>query len=161
MDIFGLARLASLGPLGFKGLDVREKTIRSAVVPFVWGGPVVTMDVCGRCASTAPAERCTCGFHAAYSAGHVIDQYAHLRDRIVVLVEAQGKVIPHERGWRAEQCVVHAVVELYAGNMIKHMMNVRASQHFGGAVIVPLEEAIEVVQAQRERRARGGRDGHR
>jgi hypothetical protein len=145
-DVCTTVFLNLAGPLGFKCLEVGEKTICSAVVPFVWDGPIVRMNPCESCKSSTPGEGCMCGFHASYSVGQVIDQYANLRDRIVVLVEGQGRVIPHERGWRAEQCVVRAVVELYAGNMIKHLMNVRASKHFCEAPIVSLEDAIKVVQ---------------
>jgi hypothetical protein len=147
-DVCVATSLNRLGPLGFKCLEIGEGVIRSAVVPFVWDGPIVRMNPCESCKSPVPNEGCVCGFHACYSAGQVIDQYASLRDRIVVLVEGQGKVIPHERGWRAEQCVVRAVVELYSGNMIKHLMNTRARKYFCGAPIVSLEDAMQVIHDQ-------------
>ena len=147
------------GPLGFKCLEMGEKTISSAVVPFVWDGPIVRMKACDHCKAITPQESCMCGLHAAYSVGQVIDLYAGLRDRIVVLVEGQGKVIPHERGWRAEQCVVRAVVELYGGNMIKHLMNIRARKYFCGVPIVSLEDAIRLVQDHRKLGTRGS-DGY-
>jgi hypothetical protein len=146
MDVFATVCMNLVGPLGFKCLEVGDKTIRSAVVPFVWDGPIVRMNPCESCKSSTPGEGCMCGFHACYSVGQVIDQYANLRDRIVVLVEGQGKVIPHERGWRAEQCVVRAVVELYSGNVIKHLMNIRARKYFCGVPVVSLEDAIQAVQ---------------
>jgi hypothetical protein len=152
MDIFCVDRLDSLGPLGFKGLELDGKTIRSPMTRLAWDGPIVEMSPCDRCRSLTPHAGCMCGVHATYSAGHVIDQYAHWRNSVVVVVEARGEVILHERGWRAEQCVVRAVVELYAGNVVKHMMNVRASMHFGSVPIVSLEDGIQVVQEQYKQR---------
>ena len=152
MDIFGADRLDSLGPLGFKGLELSEKTIRSPMTRTAWDGPIVEMGLCDRCRSLKPRAGCMCGVHATYSAGHVIDQYARWLNSVVVLVEARGEVILHERGWRAEQCVVRAVVELYAGNIVKHMMNVQTSMHFGGVPIVSLEDGIQAVQEQHKQR---------
>ncbi len=156
MDIYCADRPDMLGPLGFKGLELGEGTICSPMARLAWDGPIAEMRPCDRCRSLKPRQGCMCGFHAAYSAGQVIDQYAHWRNSVVVLVEGRGEVILHERGWRAEQCVVRAVAELYAGNFVKHMMNVRASMHFGGVPIVPLEDAIEIVQEQRRQREMGG-----
>ncbi len=156
MDIFGTERLDSLGPLGFKGLELDGQTICSPMTRLAWDGPVVDMGLCNRCRSLTPHAGCTCGVHASYSAGHVIDQYAHGRNSVLVVIEARGEVIPHERGWRAEQCVVRAVAELYAGNIVKHMMNVRASMHFGGVPIISLEDAIQAVQARRKQREMEG-----
>ncbi len=161
MDIVGTDRLDSLGPLGFKGLELDGKTICSPMTRTAWGGPIVEMGLCDRCRSLTPHAGCMCGLHAAYSAGYVIDQYAHWRNSVVVVVEARGEVILHERGWRAEQCVVRAVAELYAGNIVKHMMNVRASMHFGDVPIISLEDAIQAVQEQRKHRKMESEDGHR
>jgi hypothetical protein len=152
MDIFCVDRPDSLGPLGFKGLELDGKTICSPMTRLAWDGPIVEMGLCNRCRSLKPRAGCMCGVHATYSAGHVIDQYARWLNSVVVIVEARGEVILHERGWRAEQCVVRAVVELYAGNVVKHMMNVQASMHFGGVPIVSLENGIQVVQEQHKQR---------
>ncbi len=152
MDIFYADRLDSFGPLGFKGLELSEKTVCSPMTRTAWDGPIVDMGLCDRCRSLTPHAGCMCGVHAAYSAGHVIDQYARWRNSVVVVVEARGEVILHERGWRAEQCVVRAVAELYAGNMVKHMMNVQASMHFGDVPIISLEDAIQAVQERRVQR---------
>ena len=65
-----------------------------------WDGPIVEMGLCNRCRSLKPHAGCMCGVHATYSAGHVIDQYARWLNSVVVIVEARGEVILHERGWR-------------------------------------------------------------
>jgi hypothetical protein len=73
------------------------------------------------------------------------------RNGVLVMVEGQSRVILHERGWRAEQCAVHAVVELYAGNIFKHMQVVRVKMELGVGCILSLEEAISMVQMQQQR----------
>ena len=73
-----------------------------------------------------------------------------------MVVEAQGSVILHERGWRAEECAVHAIVELYAGNVIKHMMLLSASRYLGDPPLIPLEDAIDIVQSQYRRYLQNG-----
>ncbi len=156
MDVFYADRLDSHGPLGFKGLELGDKTICSPMTRTAWDGPIADMGLCDRCRSLTPHAGCMCGVHAAYSAGHVIDQYAHGRNSVMVVVEARGEVILHESGWRAEQCVVRAVAELYEDNLVKHMMNVQASMHFGDVPIISLEEAIQAVQERRQQRAMEG-----
>ena len=136
-----------LGPLGFKVLSMEENGVRSALAAFTWEGPLVRMAACRRCGAEVPRPGCTCGLHASYSAGQVLDQYGQYRERFLVLVEAQGQVIPHEQGWRAEHCAVHAIVELYAGNVIKHMQLLCAARYLGNPPFITLEDAIGIIQA--------------
>ena len=140
------SRSDALGPMGFKALTMDQGQVRSAVASLEWDGPVTRMVACRYCDSSIPQTGCTCGIHACYSAGQVLDQYVQYRDRFLVLVEAQGTVILHEQGWRAEQCAVHAIVELYSGNIIKHMMHVRAARCLGDPALISLESAIDAVQ---------------
>ncbi len=109
------------------------------------------MAVCTRCGASIPGQHCTRGLHASYGAGQVLDQYVQYRERFLVAVEGQGSVILHENGWRAEQCVVQAIVELYAGNVVKHMMLLNAARSLGNPPLIPLEDAIDIVQAQYRR----------
>mgnify|MGYP001028969110 FL=1 len=146
----------AIGPLGFKALSMERAGVRSALAPFKWEGPVARMAVCDRCGSLTPVQLCTCGLYASYSAGHVLDQYVQYRERFMVLVEAQGSVILHESGWRAEQCAVHAIVELYAGNVVKHMMLLNAARCLGAPPFVSLEDAIGIVQEQYRRYLQNG-----
>ncbi len=155
-------RLDLLGPLGFKALRLEGGQVYSALAPFPWAGRLERMASCHRCGSDAPSAACTCGLHASYSAGHVLDQYAQYFVRFLVLVEAQGLVILHERGWRAEYCAVHAIVELYAGNVVKHMQLLRAARLLGDPPFMGLEDAIEFVRAQqRNLRQDGNRQTNR
>jgi hypothetical protein len=139
--------LDAMGPLGFKVLSMEENGVRSALAAFTWEGPLVRMAACSRCGALALKPDCTCGLHASYSAGHVLDQYAQYRERFLVLVEGQGRVILHEYGWRAEYCAVHAIIELYASNIVKHMQLLRASRCLGDPRLMTLEDAIGIVQA--------------
>lgn len=139
------------GPLGFKALSMEQNAVRSPLATFMWDGPVAHMATCVRCGASIPEQYCTCGLHASYSAGRVLDQYIQYRERFLVVVEAQGTVILHESGWRAEQCGVHAIIELYAGNVIKHMMLLSAARLLGGPPLISLEDAIEIVQTQNRR----------
>jgi hypothetical protein len=145
-----------LGPLGFKALSMRENGVRSALAAFTWEGSLVRMGACRHCGAIAPRPGCTCGLHASYSAGYVLDQYGQYHERFLVVVEAQGQVILHEHGWRAEHCAVHAIVELYAGNIVKHMIHVRAARRLGNPPLIPLEDAIGIVQAQHGRYLQDG-----
>lgn len=148
MDLFA-AGLVAQGPLGFKALALGEGGVRSALAAFAWEGSLVRMAPCARCGAPAPRPACTCGLHASYSAGHVLDQYGQYRDRFLALVEGQGQVIMHEQGWRAEYCAVHAIVELYAGNVIRHMQLLRAARCLDDPPLISLEDAIGAVQAHR------------
>lgn len=65
-----------------------------------------------------------------------------------MLVEAKGRVILHERGWRAEFCAVKAIVELYAGNIVKHMQLLRTARFLGNPTFISLEDAIDVFRSQ-------------
>jgi hypothetical protein len=128
-------------------LRLYDNRIWSALAEFAWTSAVARMARCERCGSASPGDDCLCGLHAAYGAGHAIDLYLQqVRNRALVLVEGQGKVVLHERGWRAEQCVVHGVVELFAGNWIQHMQNVRVCKGLGLEDIVSLEDAVYMVQ---------------
>lgn len=144
------------GPLGFKALSMGEEGVSSALAAFAWEGPLVRMGACRHCGAVVPRPGCTCGLHASYSAGYVLDQYGQYRERFMVVVEAQGAVILHEHGWRAELCAVHAIVELYAGNIVKHMMHVRAARCLGDPPLIPLEDAIGIVQEQHWRTLQDG-----
>lgn len=144
------------GPLGFKALSMELRAVRSPLASFMWDGPVAHMAPCIRCGESIPEQHCTCGLHASYGAGQVLDQYIQYRERFLVVVEAQGTVILHEDGWRAEQCAVHAIVELYAGNVIKHMMLLSAARLLGGPPLISLEDAIDIVQAQYRRNLQYG-----
>jgi hypothetical protein len=146
----------ALGPLGFKALSMEQDGVRSALASFAWDGPLARMAACTQCGALTPGQRCTCGLHASYSAGHVLDQYMQYRERFLVVVEAQGAVILHEHGWRAELCAVHAIVELYEGNIVKHMMHVRAARCLGDPPLIPLEDAIGIVQEQHWRTLQDG-----
>ncbi len=141
----------ALGPLGFKALTLDQGGVRSALASLAWEGPIARMASCRCCGAATPAPNCMCGLHASYSAGHVLDQYAQYSDRFLVVVEGQGSVILHEHGWRAELCAVHAIVELYSGNIIKHMLHVRAARCLGDPPLISLEDAIGIVQAQQWR----------
>lgn len=141
-------QLDVLGPLGFKALTFKCGQVRSALAAFTWQGRLERMAACSRCGADLPSPGCTCGLHASYSAGLVLDQYCQYPERFLVLVEAQGQVILHERGWRAEFCAIHAIVELYAGNVVKHMQLVRAARCLGNPPFISLEETIELVRAQ-------------
>jgi hypothetical protein len=44
---------------------------------------------------------------------------------------------------------VHAIVELYAGNVIKHMQLLCAARLLGNPPFITLEDAIGIVQAHR------------
>lgn len=145
-DTFGVV-CGATGPLGFKALAIEGMGVRSALAAFTWEGSLVRMAPCSRCGAAAPTPGCMCGLHASYSAGYVLDQYAQYRERFLVVVEGQGQVIRHERGWRAEYCAVHAIVELYAGNVIKHMQLLRAARHLDDPTLISLEDAIGIVQA--------------
>ena len=135
---------------------MEENGVRSALAAFTWESSLVRMAVCSRCGALVPRPGCTCGLHASYSAGHVLDQYAQYRERFLVVVEAQGQVILHEQGWRAEYCAVHAIVELYAGNVIKHMQLLRAAGCLGNPPFITLEGAIGIVQAQQRSYSQDG-----
>jgi hypothetical protein len=146
----------ALGPLGFKVLSMEQDGVHSALAEFTWEDSLVRMTACSRCGALAPRPGCTCGLHASYSAGHVLDQYAQYRERFLVVVEAQGQAILHEHGWRAEYCAVHAIVELYAGNVIKHMQLLRAARCLGNPPLIALEDAIGIVQDHRRSYLRDG-----
>ncbi len=146
IDAFAVG-LEAQGPLGFKALAVAEDGVRSALAAFTWEGSLARMAPCNRCGAPAPQPACTCGLYASYSAGHVLDQYGQYCERFLVLVEGQGRVIPHEQGWRAEYCAVHAIVELYAGNVVRHMQLLRAARYLGNPPLISLEDAIGTVQA--------------
>ncbi len=137
------------GPVGFKVLSLEGPGVRSALAAFTWEGSLVRMARCDRCGAAAPSPACMCGLHASYSAGQVLDQYCQYRDRFLIVAEGQGQVILHEHGWRAEYCAVHAIVELYAGNVVKHMQLLRAARCLGSPPLVTLENAIGVVQEHR------------
>lgn len=147
---------ATSGPLGFKVLSMEQTGVRSPLAAFTWEGPLIRMAPCRRCEALAPHPGCTCGLHASYSAGHVLDQYGQHRERFLVLVEAQGQVILHEQGWRAEYCAMHAIVELYAGNVIKHMQLLRAARYLGNPPFMALEDAIGIVQAHQRSDSQDG-----
>lgn len=144
------------GPLGFKALSIEQSAVRSPLASFIWDGPVAHMATCSRCGASIPEQNCTCGLHASYSAGQVLDQYIQYRERFLVVVEAQGTVVLHENGWRAEQCAVHAIIELYAGNIIKHMMLLSAARLLGGPPLISLQDAVSIVQEQYRRYLQDG-----
>lgn len=146
----------ALGPLGFKALSMEQNGVRSPLASFTWEGSVARMTECTRCGASFPEQHCTCGLHACYRAGPVLDQYVQYRERFLVVVEAQGSVILHENGWRAEQCAVHAIVELYAGNIVKHMMLLNAARCLGRPPLISLEDAIDIIQAQYGRYLQNG-----
>jgi hypothetical protein len=67
---------------------------------------------------TAPDEDCNCGIHALYGMGFLMEYlslpdvafYGRCRSRLfTAILEAFGKVIEHEYGWRAEAATIVAV----------------------------------------------------
>ena len=58
---------------------------------------------------TAPGENCTCGFYASYTMNGLMSGPGY----VVGVVEGYGRVILHERGFRAEKMVIKAVQMYY------------------------------------------------
>jgi len=64
-----------------------------------------------------PAQGCSCGIYAV-SDPYALEPYAYRR--IFGVVRMWGRLIPAERGWRAEKAQLHAVIGWRVQNSRKH-----------------------------------------
>jgi hypothetical protein len=105
--------VAALAELRARGLR-----LASVIHDAAWPAAAPLVARCDLHAHDAPDERCTCGIHAARSPDDVTT-YLRGRDdprtvaRVVGRVRVWGRVVEHERGWRAS----HALpLELVVGD---------------------------------------------
>src|SRR5919205_3419262 len=96
----------------------RGLRLASVIHDAAWPAAAPLVARCNLHAHDAPDERCTCGIHAARSPDDVTT-YLRGRDdprtvaRVVGRVRVWGRVVEHERGWRAS----HALpLELVVGD---------------------------------------------
>ena len=134
--------------LGLKALawDYNKGIFISPARPdFVWSPGGLQASVCGRGYNhKAPDPECSCGLYAAYTLDIIDDYTGKSPISPIFLVEASGRTIIHDFGWRSAEMSIHLVAIPPGGEGTLKLAAYQAADYFG-INVVPLDTMILVM----------------
>lgn len=122
--------------LGLKALawDYQTRTFVSPARPdFIWsraGLQVAGCEARGCKIDIIPNPECSCGMYAAYDID-IINEYTDTSPiSPIFLVEASGKTVIHEEGWRSKEMTIHMVTVPEDATPRLHLIAAQAADYF-------------------------------